>query len=71
MTKIETAVTFENPEDESALQIEIDTNGYSLTVFDADGTVATMVMDKPALERLSHFIFAAVLHTNPNPEIIQ
>lgn len=65
--KIETAVTFENPEDESALQIDIDTNGYSLTVFDADAA-ATMNMDRPTLERLAHFIFTAVLYTNTNTE---
>lgn len=68
MTKIETALTFENPEDESALQIEMDTNGYSLTIFDADGSVASMAMDKAAIGRLSQFIFTITLDPTPNKE---
>lgn len=68
MPKIETALTFENPEDGSALQIEMDTNGYSLTIFDADGSVATMFMDRAAFDRLSLFINIAAI---PTTETIQ
>lgn len=53
---IETSLTFENPEDNSALQVEMDTTGYSLTIFDADGSIASMMLDDRSLTRLASFI---------------
>lgn len=53
--KIETALTFENPADDSALQIEMDTNGYSVTIFDAEGNIATMELDRATLARFATF----------------
>lgn len=52
---IETALTFENPDDGSSLQVEIDTSGYSVTIFNGyDST--TMTLDAPALARLIYFL---------------
>jgi hypothetical protein len=56
MIKLETALTFENPVDRSALQIEMDTDGYSLTIFEADGTAATINIDRESLPRMAHFL---------------
>lgn len=53
---IETALTFENTEDGSTLQVEKDTSGYSMTIFDADGDIATMALDGPAIARLINFL---------------
>lgn len=57
-SKIETALTFENPYDDAALQIEMDTNGYSVTIFDAEGNVASMELDEVTLTRFTNFITA-------------
>lgn len=62
--KIETALTFENPEDDSTLQIEMDTNGYAVTVFDPDGSTATMLLDEASLVRFAAFINALNKETN-------
>lgn len=52
---IETALTFENPDDGSSLQVEIDTSGYSVTIFNGyDST--TMALDARALARLINFL---------------
>lgn len=52
---IETALTFDNPEDGSSLQVEIDTSGYSMTIFNGyDST--TMNLDRKALVRLINFL---------------
>lgn len=52
---IETALTFENPQDGTALQVEIDANGYSLTIFD-DDTALSMALDRQSLVRLINFL---------------
>lgn len=61
---IETALTFENPEDDSALQIELDTNGYAITVFDPDGSLASMVLDEASMGRFVSFINLLNKETN-------
>ncbi len=53
---IETALTFENTDDGSTLQVEKDTSGYSMTIFDADGDIATMALDGPVIARLINFL---------------
>ena len=54
--KIEVALVFENPEANTSLQIEKDTDGYSMTIFDDDGSVSTMVLDRASMVRLTNFL---------------
>lgn len=61
---IETALTFENPEDDSALQLELDDNGYAITVFDPDGSLASMVLDEASMGRFVSFINLLNKETN-------
>lgn len=66
MTQIETALTFENPEDDSALQLEMDTSGYAITVFDADGSIAVMNLDRRSLIRLTNFLTGTIMEDTIN-----
>lgn len=52
---IETALTFENPADGSTLQVEIDTDGYSVTVFQGSDA-ASVTLDQRSLVRLINFL---------------
>lgn len=54
------ALSFDNIKDGSTLQLEMDTDGYSVTVFDADGSVATTILDEVSFEALARFINLAL-----------
>lgn len=53
---IDTALVFENTDNGSSMQIEKDAEGYSVTVFDADGSSATMQLDQRSLVRITNFL---------------
>lgn len=58
--QIDTALVFENQLDGSSIQFEIDTFGYSITIFDADGGEATMSLPRTTLVRLTNFMIDTV-----------
>ena len=58
--QIDTALVFENQFDGSSIQFEIDTDGYSITIFDPDHGEATMFLPRPTLVRLTNFMIDTV-----------
>lgn len=56
MSTLEIILVFENPKDGSTLQFEMDANGYSMTIFPAEGEEASMELDQASLVRLSNFL---------------
>lgn len=54
--QLDTALVFENQFDGSSIQFEIDTYGYSLTIFGQDGEEATMFLPRTTLARLTNFM---------------